>query len=284
MLPPLSFPSTDIIHIYTHHVKRFSKIIRKAVRLLKPGEINFSFNGLHCYRDFRCWAIWTQKPMGGKVTRNTHKVSGRSGTVLLSGTPVYDEMQWDCSLGFREPPASEARAQERWRAICAWLRAGRCELTQDCEPERYWLAEVDDEIGLSYEDWDEGELTVRFTVQPYSYARNRSTALKTFTAPGTLPLTVPSCEPVPIGITAENTGTRTVTGLTVLLGDAQVRMAGLALLPGDTLTLTMDDPIGATLSHQGTDTGALDKATAFDPLLGCGAELRVLAYGRGVAA
>lgn len=265
---------------------------------MKPGEINFSFNGKHCYRDFRCWAIWKQKPMGGKATRNTHRISGRSGTVLLDGTPVYDEMQWDCTLGFREPPTTEMQAQERWRAICAWLRAGRCELTQDCEPGRYWLAEVDDEMTLAYDSWDEGLLTVRFTVQPYSYARNRSTAQKTFAAAGTMTLTVPSCEPVPIGIKAENTGTQTLTALTVLLGDATVALTGLSVLPGDVVTLVMDDPIDATVTHQETETSILVKAAAFDPLLGCGAltltvspvfaasngaGLSVLAYGRGVA-
>ncbi len=268
---------------------------------MNVNEVNFTFDGLHCYRDFGCWFLWDQIPMCPKATRDSYTVSGRSGTVLLSGRPVYDEMPYKGTLCFRDPPGSEQEARRRWRSVCRWLRGGRHKLVLDCEPDRFYLAQVDAEITWSNGGWDEGELAVEFVLQPYSYAGDQSTAQGTYSEAGTLALTVPSDEAVPIGMRIINDGAATLTGISIVLGEASLSLAGMPCAPGDVLEIAMDAPIGATLTHTDGDTetvsDALPYATAFPPLLGYGGlslavsptfdgdggSVTVLAYARGVA-
>ncbi|MEA4928599.1 MAG: hypothetical protein VB104_07980 [Candidatus Limiplasma sp.] len=268
---------------------------------MELNEINFTFAGSHCYRDYGCWAIWSKKPMAPKAKRDSYAIGGRSGTVLLTGTPVYDEMQWQCQLAFRKPPRSEQQAQRQWRAVCAWLRAGRAELTLDSEPGRYWLAQVDAPIDWGNDAWDEGQLTVTFTVQPYSFARDESSSSAVFAAAGSLPLLIPSVERVPVQVLLRNLGTALLTDITIALGDAAVALEGIDLAQGDTAEIRMDTPIGAkkyrTADGVTTVTDLLPYAVRFDPLEGMGAmvltvtpvfvgldaSVSVLASGRGVS-
>lgn len=269
---------------------------------MNAQEINFLFGDKHCYRDFGCWFEWDTRPMAAKTTRDSYAVSGRSGTVLLSGTPIYDEMQLKGKLHFAQAPVSEAAAARAWRNVIRWLKAGRQRLILDCEPDRYYLAQVDDSIPWSNAGWDEGELTVVFTLQPYSFALSESTAMATLDAIGMATLTVDSATEVPISLLVTNTGLATLTGLSIHVGDAVVTLTGMEIDPGDQLEISMEEPIGALRyrTEEGVTLTAdmLPYAVAFDPLLGSGrvtvgiaptfaeatgGEVTALARARGVA-
>lgn len=265
---------------------------------MEPKELNFRLGDKHCYHDMRCWAIWERRSISPKVVRDSYTISGKSGSVLLDGAPTYEEMDYKVTLAFRTAPRSEPEAQARWREIVRWLKAGRQRLVLDSDPARYYLAQVDSTVEWSNGGWDEGKIDLVMTLQPYAYAMAESSSMADFAEAGELPLYVPSDDDVPIGITVSNTGEATLTGITIVMGDYQVALAGIACLPGDSIQIRMDAPIDAQHLHDGESLGSLiHKATAFDPLWGRGALLlaitpvwssgsrllTVRAYARGVA-
>lgn len=267
---------------------------------MEPREIGFTLGGRHCYRDMRCWAVWSRKTMAPKATRDAYAVGGVSGTVLLGGGAVYEEMDYKVTLARREPPRSEQEAQAWWREVVRWLRAGRQRLVLDSEPGRYYLAQVDSEITWRNDQWDEGVLELTMTLQPYSFAMDESSSSASFEAAGVLPLLVPSDDDVPIHVLITNAGTAALTGITVQLGADAVELTGLACLPGDDIDITMEPPIDALLHHAagGDAESLIPYAVRFDPLAGRGAmqlditpvfgapeggRVTVLARGRGVA-
>lgn len=228
------------------------------------NEINFSFGGLHCLRDFG--AIYVEK--GGHVIapaieRDEYKIGGMAGSILL-GEGVPQAARFDGSLYFLDDPPSQAAAQARLRRMSAWLTSGRQRLIFDYEPERYYIASVSDALKWTYAGYLEGGLDLAFNAQPYAYALRESTASKATSGTGVqLSLTLDTGVPAPLGVSIQNTAAALITGAEVTAGGRQVRFAGLSLTQGDALQITMEPPIGAAFASGGN---ALPYAERFDLL------------------
>ena len=153
------------------------------------NEINFSFGGLHCLRDFG--AIYAEKnghAISPAITRNEYEIAGTPGTILLPGD-LPETLHFKGTLFFLDDPPTQAAAQERLRRIAAWLTSGRQPLIFDYEPLRYYMASVDNQIDWNYSSWIEGGLDIEFTAQPYAYAVKETTA-STITAATSAQLTL----------------------------------------------------------------------------------------------
>ena len=130
------------------------------------NEINFSFGGLHCLRDFGCIYVENKgHAITPKIRRNEYDISGTPGTILMPGD-LPETLEFDGTLFFVRDPPSQAAAQQQLRRIAAWLTNGRQRLIFDYEPLRYYMASVDDELNWGFSDWIDGGMDVTFTAQP----------------------------------------------------------------------------------------------------------------------
>ncbi len=228
------------------------------------NEINFSFGGQHCLRDFGC--IYVEKgghPIAPPVTPNAYEIAGMSGTVRLPGE-VYGQLPFEGTLYFLSDPPSQSAAQERLRAISRWLLNGRQRLVFDYEPDRYYLAEVVDGTDWGFSGWIEGGLEVGFFAQPYAYSVTESTAsLTTTVTDNALNLSVSTGVPAPLKLVIQNTGAAAITGVTVTVDGKAAAFFGMNVAAGDSLTIDMEPPVGAIFSGGGS---ALPHATQFDSI------------------
>lgn len=280
---------------------------------MRLNEINFSFNGLHCLRDFGCFYVEKSgHPAAPAKTPNEYEIAGLSGTVRMEGQ-TYDPLKFSGSLYFTTDPPTQAAAQEMLRKISAWLLDGRRRLIFDYEPTRFYLAEVTASSKWSYADWMEGGLDIEFEAQPFAYNVDENTVSKATTAASnTLTLIATTGEPAPLKVTVKNTGTAAITGVTVTVGAASqsaiepsavsgapetlnpygIQTSGvkkaeltkaLNIAAGGSLTIDMEPPIGAVY---GNGDSALPCAKRFDYIAlpdGPNTINVALAYGSGTA-
>lgn len=247
------------------------------------NEINFSFGGLHCLRDFGC--IYAEKsghPITPGITRNEYEIAGVPGTVLLPGE-LPDVLTFDGTLYFMDEPPSQAAAQERLRRMAAWLTAGRQPLIFDYEPTRYYLASVNKGLEWNYSGWIGGGLDVSFEAQPYARSVRETTASAATTGESaSLAFTLDTGLPAPLCLRIENTGAAPITGATVAVNGKSIVFVDMSLTAGDALDVSMEPPIGAVFALNGAS--ALPHAERFDALKAVRGTQTVtvtLAYGGG---
>lgn len=241
---------------------------------MNPSESGFTFAGKHCLRDFGC--VWGEKDgrkFAPPTSRNSYQIAGVSGTLLLPGY-TREATEYGGTLYLVREPRTMHEAAQRMREIAAWLCAGRDRLILDAEPERYYLAQVDDALQWSLAGWFGGQIAVNFVVQPYAY--NLHTDSASTSAQGTsaaptlhgLTLRVRTGEPAPLVITITCRGSAPVTAAGIALGDnsRRVEFVGLNLTTGQTLRVDMEPPAGAViLGADGAELGsALPYAGRFD--------------------
>ncbi len=228
------------------------------------NEINFSFGGKHCLRDFGCFYVEKSgHPAYPAAQPNTYAIAGRSGTVRMEGQ-TYSPVTFSGSLFFVSDPPSQAAAQRRIRQISRWLLAGRQRLIFDYEPARYYLAEVAAAGRWSYADWIDGGLDVEFSAQPLAYSiQANSVRRTTAAAENRIELSVNTGEPAPLALTVENVGTAAITGVTAAWNGKRAALTnGLSVAAGDDVTIDMEPPIGAVYGADGGS--ALPCASRFD--------------------
>lgn len=230
---------------------------------MKQNEMGFSFGDQHS-RDFGLiWAESKGHQLAPEIIRNEYTIAGKSGTVLLNGG-TRKPLEFSGSLFVVDhEPANQREAQELARRIIAWLGNGRQRLVFDYEPDRFYLAQVDNATTWSLETWFGGEISIKFKAQPYAYSVNPDIA--TVLTPDeavTIPLRVDTLHPAPLEVRVTNTGTATIDAVTVMLN--LVNMQGLALTPGHSLTISMEEPIGAYFDD---GRNALPCAQRFDLVL-----------------
>lgn len=237
---------------------------------MSAAEVNFSFNGLHCLRDFGCIFIADKtRIISGKTERSEYSIAGVSGTILMGDNPIRKPYNLSGTLVPMKTPKSMQACQQLARDVAAWLLAGRCRLCWDYEPLYQHEAEVVDAIKWDTKAWFEGGITVTFRVQPYARDLVPATATKTMGA-GSSALLVPvhTVDPAPVSVEITNTGSAAITS--VLISDPHghtVRLGkGMSLAPGAALKIDMEPPIGATITSGTTKTNALRYAEAFDQL------------------
>ena len=231
---------------------------------MRLNEINFSFGGRHCLRDFGC--IYVERsghPATPAKTPNEYEIAGLSGTVRMGGE-TYDPMTFSGTLFFVDDPPSQAEAQRRIRQISRWLLAGRQRLIFDYEPDRYYMAEVASAGQWSYSEWIEGGLSVELSAQPLAYSIQANSVRRTTTAAeNRIELSVNTGEPAPLALTVENVGTAAITGVTAAWNGKRAALTnGLSVAAGDDVTIDMEPPIGAVYGADGGS--ALPCASRFD--------------------
>lgn len=226
-------------------------------------EINFSFGGLHCLRDFGC--IYVEDgghPVTPPARRNNYEIAGVSGTVTMPGV-TYDVMPtFDGSLYFIRDLPNQQAAQENLRKIAAWLMNGRQRLIFDYEPSRYYMAEMNGASEWGYSGWIEGGLKISFEAQPYAYNVHENVAVTNTTGTSaTLTLTVDTDKPAPLKIEVKNTGTASIGGLVVSAMGKTASLTGMTVVANTSLVVDMEPPIGAQLS---TGMSAMPYVQRFD--------------------
>lgn len=231
---------------------------------MRLNEINFSFGGRHCLRDFGC--IYVEKsghPATPAKTPNEYEIAGLSGTVRMGGE-TYDPMTFSGTLFFVDDPPSQAEAQRRIRQISRWLLAGRQRLIFDYEPDRYYMAEVASAGQWSYSEWIEGGLSVELSAQPFARSLQPSSVQQVTTAAeNAIELSVSTGEPAPLRVTVANAGGAVITGVTVSVNGACVALTdALSVEAGDSVTIDMEPPAGALYGASGGS--ALPCASRFD--------------------
>lgn len=246
------------------------------------SEINFSFGGLHCLRDFGCiYAEDRGHAIAPQIRRNEYEIAGVPGTILMPGD-LPETLEFDGTLFFLRDPPSQAAAQQQLRRIAAWLTSGRQRLIFDYEPLRYYIASVDGELNWGFSDWIEGGLDVTFTAQPYAYALDETAAsAMTGGTSAQVNFVLATGAPAPIRAEILNTGAAPVTGVTLTAGESAVQFSGMNIAPGEALRIDMEPPIGAEFSD---GENALPHAARFDFLAARNGPQSVsaaLTYGSG---
>ena len=228
-------------------------------------EINFSFDGLHCMRDFGLMYVEDGgHPITPETARNEYEIAGMSGTLLMPGETKKTKI-FTGTLYFMDSPPSQEAAQENLRRIGAWLTSGRKMLVFDYELTRYYLAQVDAETVWDFSNWVEGGLKISFTAQPFAYNRSESNAeISTALTSLNVTLALDSGLPAPLSLTLTNTGAAVITGFSATLGGRSVTFAGMSIAAGGKLTISLEPPISALYAD---GSSALPQATALEQLL-----------------
>lgn len=243
---------------------------------MSVAEVNFSFNGLHCLRDFGCIFIADDKrTISPKTEQAEYAIAGISGTILMGDKPTHAPFELSGTLVPMKTPGSWQAAQQLARRVSAWLKSGRGVLTWDYEPLHQHVAEVLDAIEWETRTWMDGGLSVVFHVQPYTYDLTPTVRRQTVSA-GTSTLLVPvsTVVPCPVSIDVTNDGSAAISRVKISTKSGQaVEMAkGMALPAGGTLHLEMEAPIGATITAGKATSNALRYAVRFDQLTVSGPE------------
>lgn len=243
---------------------------------MSVAEVNFTFNGLHCLRDFGCIFIADAAQIVSPATKqNEYTIAGVSGTVLLGDRVTHEPYTLAGVLVPMKTPGTLQAAQQLARRVSAWLKSGRGVLSWDYEPMYRHNAEVVAAIEWETRTWMDGGLAVTFRVQPYTYDLTATVKQKTIPA-GTSTLLVPVATgvPCPVSVKLTNTGSKAITNVkvTTAAGKAVELAKGMQLAVGAVLRLDMEPPIGATITAGGVAANALRYAVKFDPLTVSGPE------------
>lgn len=237
---------------------------------MSAAEVNFSFNGLHCLRDFGCVYIADKSRIVSPETeRSEYSIAGVAGTVLMGDKPMHRPYNLTGTLVPMKTPASMQAGQQLARDVAAWLKTGRHQLCWDYEPMHYHEAEVTAAIKWDTKAWIDGGIVVTFRVQPYT--RDLTPAVtQVSAAAGSTQVLVPvhTVDPCPVNVTIKNTGSSPITSVVVADPDGRtVELSkNLSLAAGATLQLNMEPPIGATITSGSSVTNALPHAVKFDQL------------------
>lgn len=227
------------------------------------SETGFTFGGVHSRDDMGL--IYAEKDGHiaiPEIKRNAYSIAGMSGTVLMPGE-AWQTFFLEGTLYPAEEPRTQAEAQVLLRNITAWLTAGRQQLIFDYEPEVYYLAELSTQSKWSLRNWFGGELPIRFTVQPFAYNIEETSATATITGTSTsLTLNMKTGQPAPLKLVIENQNYAAITRVTV---GSDIRLTGFSLPVGGTLEIDMEPPVGAVMRIGANVENALPFATMFKP-------------------
>ena len=233
---------------------------------MSAAEVNFTFNGLHCLRDFGCVFIEdSTRVVTPQTELDEYTIAGHSGSILMGDIAIYNVYTIAGSLVPMRTPRSMTEAQALARRLAEWLKSGRHTLAWDYEPGYQHEADVPGALEWDTQVWMDGGLRVAFQVQPFTWDAQATTACASITA-GTSKLSVPVHSPIPCPVSLRITATGSISSVRVETpeGKAAALAKGMALAAGDVLTLDMETPIGATITRDGAESNALCYATRLD--------------------
>lgn len=241
-------------------------------------ETGFSFGGTHT-RDLGL--IYAEKDghiMVPRIRRNTYEIAGHSGNVLLSGE-TWETFRFEGTLYPERERATQAEAQTLLRQLGVWLSSGRQRLIFDYEPDKYYLAEISDEVGWSLKNWFGGEIGIVFEAQPFAYNVEKDETTLEWTGQYPAPVVqLRTGAPAPLELSVLVTGTAPLTRLRVNGG--VIDLNGMSVTQGKTLRISLEAPAGAEIDGE----NALPYADAFAPVYLVNGDNTVnlsLTYGSG---
>lgn len=234
----------------------------------------FTFNGLHCMRDFGL--LYVPSEEGRVITParrvNAYEIAGTSGTVRFPGE-TYGVSTLAGALYPMESPADDKAAQALMRRVAPWLYGPRGQLIFDYEPDRYLVAEVVAESIWSDQSWLDGGLDFTFEIQPFAYAVAPVVHRHVMDeGGGYFAMEVETGLPAPLEAVITNAGSSALTGVRIECGGAVWDFSGMELAAGATLTISGETPIGAEITESGVVTNALVYADTFDQVALQGAQ------------
>lgn len=135
---------------------------------------NFTFNGLHCLNDMHCLFVRDSITVIPAISRNAYSISGRSGTLRYDDSLApMGEKALSGSLFFVKDDGSTdmmtpEEISERSHAVASWLvNSKRASMILDSDTSRQYECEIIDQSDLVFDKWQNGEMKVKFTLQPY---------------------------------------------------------------------------------------------------------------------
>lgn len=233
---------------------------------MSAAEVNFTFNGLHCLRDFGCVFIEEDtRIVTPERELDEYTIAGHSGSILMSNQEQRKPYSIRGVLVPMRSPRSMTEAQALCRRVSEWLHSGRHALTWDYEPDHMHIADVTDAVEWETRTWMDGGILIRLHIQPDTYD-SQATTVRASIAAGASKLSVPIHSPIPCPVSLELTATGAISSVRVETpeGKAAAFGRGMALASGDVLEINMDPPIGATITSGGTQSNALRYATRLD--------------------
>ena len=225
---------------------------------------DFSFDGIHI-SDFGAVFLPSKWPGAAKITVNEAAVPGRHGTIRYPGE-TYGEKALEGKLYLIDPDdelMTYAQTLERADEVVAWLRpGGRRRLTLDAMPDRFYMAEITGELSVTTDDWDNGCMALKFTLQPFSYAAHESAVSFVLAANASQSKTlyVPGNMPAPLLLTL--TARAAVSTAQVTASGKTLKLSGLGLTAGKVLAIGADVESGEMMTCNADGAPAMGKVTA----------------------
>lgn len=211
----------------------------------------FTFNGVHCDAHSVAFVV-TSWPVAATPSINKFSIPGRHGTLRYRGTWLGEQRLEGIMylLSTTDEVISYADMLSRKTGISAWLRpGGRKQLILDAAPDRFYMAEIEDELTISTDEWGNGCIPITFTLQPFAYAiTSDSTTTATLAANTgtsmTLSLRGNSAAPIAMELTAN----ATLTWAQLTLNGSTFRLEGMLLSAGQKVLISFDLDTGEVMS------------------------------------
>ncbi|NLI05384.1 MAG: hypothetical protein GX483_09020 [Actinomycetaceae bacterium] len=152
---------------------------------------NFTFAGKHCHNDFGLIFVPNKQDLLPKMELYKNKISGKEGTIRAVGN-VLSEKQYsgDLYIVNKNNPdklLTQSEIQARLDEVKYWLyKTDRERLIFDSNSSRYYLADIEKEVTVSYDKWANGVIDVNFTLQPYETSIEPFSVVENITTSGTI--------------------------------------------------------------------------------------------------
>ena len=224
-------------------------------------QTGFTFDGQHCMTHFGC--VYVEQNAGRTITpaitANEYQIGGTSGTVRFDGQ-VYAPIERKGALYPLTRPVSDASAQQKARALSAWLANGRKQLIFDYETSKYYMAEMLTGSIWTAAQWMDGGLEIAMLCQPFAYSVSQSSASVGMGTSGSMTLSVSTGVEAPVSFRVTNTGSAPIASVTLTVGSKRVVLSGMNMAAGSVLNISMEPPIGAVIGN----ASAMQYASSFD--------------------
>lgn len=224
----------------------------------------FTFDGRHT-GEFGVAFIASKWPGSAAVTVNEASVSGRDGTIRYPGE-TFGEKTLEGTLYILDPDdetMSYTRMMERADEIVPWLQpGGRRRLTLDAMPERFYMAEIKHAIEFTTDEWENGAASLKFTLQPFSYANYADTAACTLAANTEQQITLALRGNRPAPLMATFAASEQISWVQLTIGPKVLRFEGLSLTSGGKLTIDASLDNSEIMTAKIGSTAAMSHITA----------------------
>ncbi len=199
----------------------------------------FRFDGRHV-SELGAVFLASKWPSSSAVTVNDASVPGRDGTIRYPGE-TYGEKALEGKLYLLDPNdelMSYTQMMRRADDVAEWLQpGGRKRLALDATPDRFYMAEIKHALEFTTDEWENGAASLKFTLQPFSYAEYTDGLYYTLAANAEQMQTLSLRGNRPAPLMATITAAAAISWVQLTIGAKVLRLAGMSLASGDVLTI-----------------------------------------------